>query len=70
MSGTISREELKAKLDGGHNFVLIEASAELKYRAAHLPRALNMPQDQVRDLAPGLLPNKNADVVLYCGSPT
>jgi rhodanese-related sulfurtransferase len=70
MSATISREELKAKLDAGDNFVLIEAAGEAKYRSSHLPRALNMPQDQVLNLAPKLLPNKDADVVLYCGSPT
>ncbi len=70
MVQTISRENLKAKMDQGEDFVLVETLPEEQYRHAHLPGALNLPPDQVRELASELLPDKEADIVVYCGSPT
>ena len=67
---TISRDELKEKIDRKDNFVLVEALAQATYDHAHLPGAINIPPDQVAALAPTLLPDKDADIVVYCGSPT
>ena len=67
---TISRDELKQKIDRKDNFVLVEALAKTGYDHAHLPGAINIPPDQVSALAPRLLPDKNADIVVYCASPT
>jgi rhodanese-related sulfurtransferase len=36
----------------------------------HLPTAKNLPPDQVKALAPTLVPDKNAEIVVYCASPT
>ena len=68
MVETIEREELKAKLDRGDAFVLAEALPEKYYRRAHLLGAVNLPVARVRELAPELLPDKETDVVVYCGS--
>ena len=67
---TISRDELKAKMVRKDDFVLVEALAKASYDHAHLPGAINIPPDQVADLAPTVLPDKNADIVVYCASPT
>jgi len=67
---TISSDELKAKMDRKDDFVLVEALAKASYDHAHLPGAINIPPDQVADLAPTVLPDKNADIVVYCASPT
>ena len=67
--GTISREDLKAKLDQEDDFVLVETLSEEQYQHAHLPGAVNIPPDRVRELAGELIPDKDADVVVYCGSP-
>ena len=66
---TISREELKAKLDREDDFVLVESLSEEQYEHAHLPGAVNIPPGRVRELADELIPDKDADVVVYCGSP-
>ena len=68
MVATITREELKAKMDRGDNFVLLEALPEEYYRRLHLPGTVNLPPDRVGELAPELLPDKGAEVVVYCGS--
>jgi rhodanese-related sulfurtransferase len=62
---TVTREELKAKMDRGDDFVLLEVLGEESYRRAHLPGAIRF-QDTGR--APELLPDKNAEVVAYCSN--
>ncbi len=68
--GQISREELKQKIERKDYFFLVEALAPEKYRHSHLPGAINIPYDRVRELAPGLLPEKTAEIVTYCAAAT
>lgn len=70
MLETVSREELKAKMDRGEAFTLVETLPEVAYQHAHLPGAINLPPDRVRELAPRLLPDKGAEIIVYCSSPT
>lgn len=67
---TITRDELKAKIERKDDFVLVETLPEMYYRHTHLPGAINLPPDKVRELSPALLPNKDADIVVYCAKPT
>jgi rhodanese-related sulfurtransferase len=70
MPGTISRDELKSKIDNeGDRFLLVETLAPDRYEYAHLPGAINLPPDRIHDLAPAILPNKQAEIVVYCASP-
>jgi rhodanese-related sulfurtransferase len=70
MVETLSREELKGKMDRGETFTLVETLAEVAYQHEHLPGAINLPPDRVRELAPRLLPDKGAEIIVYCSSPT
>ena len=67
---TVTREELKGKMDGGESFTLVETLAEVAYQHEHLPGAVNLPPERVRELAPTLLPDKRAEIIVYCSSPT
>jgi rhodanese-related sulfurtransferase len=62
MVATIRREELESKLDRGDDFLLVETLPEEQYRYTHLPGALNLPPDALRESAPELLPDKDADI--------
>jgi rhodanese-related sulfurtransferase len=68
MNRTISREELHRRMLSAAQPTLIEALPQKYYADKHLPRALNMPHDQVDTLAPALLPDKGAEVVVYCAN--
>jgi rhodanese-related sulfurtransferase len=68
--GTISRDELWIKIKRHDKFLLVETLPETAYHHAHLPRAINLPPEKVVELAPTLLPDKYADIVVYCASPT
>jgi rhodanese-related sulfurtransferase len=64
----ITREALQAKIDRGDIVTIVEALPEMSYRKAHLPGAINMPVEQVDELAPRLLPDKQAEIVVYCAN--
>ena len=70
MPKTISRDELKAKIDRRDNFVLVETLPATAYHHSHLPGAINLPPESVTSLASQVLPDKNAEIVVYCASPT
>ena len=62
----IEREELRAKMDRGDPFALLEVLAPQYYRRSPLSGALNLPPGNVGEMAPTLLPDKKAEIVLYC----
>ena len=68
MTATISRNEIKTRIDNGKPITLVEALPPKYFEHAHLPGAINIPHDQVRQLAPALLPDKNALIAVYCAS--
>lgn len=52
--------------DAARNVVLVDVRTPEEYRAGHKEGALNIPVDEVEQLAPQLLPDKNAVILLYC----
>jgi rhodanese-related sulfurtransferase len=68
MEHTISTEHLKAKLDRRENIKVVETLAPDQFREAHIPGALNIPPEKIKELAPQLLPNKSVEVVTYCAN--
>jgi rhodanese-related sulfurtransferase len=69
MVSEIDRDQLKQKLDHPKKFVLVEALPADDFRRLHLPGAISIPADQVRNLALELLPNKDVEVIVYCAGP-
>ena len=66
MVANIGRDELRAKMNRGDPFILLEVLAPPYYRHSHLPGALNLPPGKVAEMAPDLLPDKEVEIVLYC----
>jgi rhodanese-related sulfurtransferase len=66
MESTISTEDLRAKINGKQGITVVETLAPDRYREAHLPGAMNIPPDRIKELAPQLLPKKDAEIVTYC----
>jgi rhodanese-related sulfurtransferase len=62
---SISRGDLKQKIDRGDKFVLLEVLSEASYRRAHLPGAIRF---QDMGMLPDLLPDKATEVVAYCSN--
>ena len=70
MFQTISREDLQSKIERGDKFQLVETLPKTAYDHAHLPGAINLPPDRIEEIAPTLLPDKSAEIVVYCSNPT
>lgn len=68
MEGTISTEQLKTKIDRKDAISLVETLAPERYREAHIPGAMNIPPEKIKELAARLLPNKDAEIITYCTS--
>ena len=62
---TIGREDLKAKIDRGDDFVLLEVLSEQSYARGNLPGAVRFPG---KTEIPDLLPDKSTQVIAYCSN--
>jgi rhodanese-related sulfurtransferase len=63
---TISREALLAKIEGGEDFVLVDALSPIAYAMAHLPGAINMTPQFMDERARRRIPTLDTEVVVYC----
>jgi rhodanese-related sulfurtransferase len=68
MVQVIDRATLEARLAGPTAPVLIEALPARYYVEAHLPGAINIPHDAIDELAPRVLPDRTAPIVVYCAN--
>lgn len=62
----ISRDELRAKIESGEDFVLVDALAPMSYARSHLPGAINLPLEWVDERAPRRVPDLDTEIVVYC----
>lgn len=63
---TISFDELLQKFKNNERFVLVDARSGEDYDKSHLPGALSIPVEEIRDYAGRL--DKNEEIITYCGS--
>ena len=63
--GIISVEDLKAKMDAGDDFRLIDVREPHEHRAAHIPTAELRPLGRITQWAQDL-PDKDEEIVLHC----
>ena len=64
----ITEQELAARLASSAPPVLAEILAPQYFARGHLPGAINLPLDGLAENAARLLPDKNAEIVVYCSS--
>jgi len=64
----IHRDDIHAHLRAGTTMHLVEALPEKYYRDGHLPGAMQLNHDEVREQAETRLPTKDAFIVVYCAN--
>ena len=69
VQGVISRKELRLELERGR-VVLLDAQAPGWYEREHLPDALKMPDRDLEQRIAELVPDRSAEVFVYCWSET
>jgi rhodanese-related sulfurtransferase len=62
----ITREELQSRLESPAPPALFEVLPRGYWRKNHLPGALNAPPDQAVEIITAHVPDKGAEIVVYC----
>jgi len=62
----ITRAQLNAQLGAGEKLILVDALPEKYFRFSHLQGSINIPHDKAEELIQRLLPDKKAEIVVYC----
>lgn len=66
---SISAEDVKAMVDAGDDFVLLDVRTPEEYAEAHIATAENLPVDSIdADTAAEFIPSTDTPVVVYCRS--
>ena len=60
-------DEVKAKIDRGEKFVLIDVREESEFAKDHLPGAIHLGKGIIERDIEGRVPDLNTPMVLYCG---
>src|ERR1700674_5005351 len=63
----ISLENVKAKLDRGETFLLVDVREESEYAADHLPGAIHLGKGIIERDIESRVPDQKTQLVLYCG---
>ena len=67
---SMTREDLRSRLEGSNPPMVVDALMAEVYAQGHLPGAINIPKPKVDELAGSMLPDKDREVVVYCGKLT
>ncbi len=67
MSKTISKDELKRKIDQNDDFILIEVLSTEDYQKEHITGAISIPVNNIENEAPEQF-DKSKEIVVYCAS--
>ncbi len=62
----ISRDELRARLRDP-SLTILDVLPQASFVEAHIPRAINIPLEQIPTQAREILPDLDADIAVYCG---
>jgi rhodanese-related sulfurtransferase len=60
-------DDVKARLDRGDKFILVDVREESEYAKDHLPGAIHMGKGVIERDVEQKVPDVNAELVLYCG---
>ncbi len=63
----VTIDDVKAKLDRGEKFLLLDVREESEYAADHLPGAVHLGKGIIERDIEDRVPDQNTPMVLYCG---
>ena len=69
MAEIVTVNDLRAAGEGSAPPVLVDTLPAEVFARGHLPGAVNIRSDDTLERAPQMLPDRNAEIVVYCASP-
>ena len=64
----ISAADAKARMDSGDTIVILDVRTQEEYDAGHIAGAILVPNETIADKQPALLPDLDAEILVYCRS--
>ena len=64
----ISAADAKARMDSEDTIVILDVRTQEEYDAGHIPGAILVPNETIVDKQPELLPDLDAEILVYCRS--
>ena len=63
----VSIDDIRARLERGEQFHLVDVREESEWAAGHLPKAVHLGKGVIERDIENAIPDTDADIVLYCG---
>ena len=64
----ITAEQAKARMDSGDEIIILDVRTQEEYDAGHIAGAILIPNETIIDTKPDLLPDLDAEILVYCRS--
>ena len=64
----ITPQEAKRIMDSGEEHIILDTREQDEYDEGHIPGALLLPYTEIENKAEEMLPDKNAQILVYCRS--
>ncbi|MPN20879.1 Thiosulfate sulfurtransferase GlpE [bioreactor metagenome] len=64
----ISAADAKTRLDSGDELILLDVRTKEEFDAGHIAGAVLLPNETILDSQPDVLPDLNAEILIYCRS--
>ena len=65
---SLTPQEAKARIDSGDDLIVLDVREDSEFAQGHVPNAVLLPLGQIKDKADDVLPDKDAEILLYCRS--
>ncbi len=63
----LTASALSARVSSGRPPILIDTLSAESYRQSHIKGAISIPAAKIKEIAPLVLPDKSAEIAVYCG---
>ena len=64
----ITAEEAKKIMDSGEEHIILDTREQYEFDKGHIPGAILIPYTEIENKAEEMLPDKNAQILVYCRS--
>lgn len=64
----ITAQEAKEIMDTRNDYVILDTRTQEEYDEGHIPGAILIPYDEIKEKAEGILTDKNQLILVYCRS--
>lgn len=65
---SITMEEAKNVFENQGDYIILDVRREDEFAEGHIPGAINVPNEDIQDIEPSQLPDKNQTIYVYCRS--